>query len=68
MFGWQPEDFPAATALWERSLSLPIFSRMTDEQVEHVIDSVKLLCARHSQRGSATARRRGEKAANPRVA
>ncbi len=48
-FAWQPKDFPVATSLWERSISLPIFSRMTDEQVDHVIDSVKRLCSRHRQ-------------------
>jgi hypothetical protein len=46
-FGWRPENFPVATSLWERSISLPIFSRMTDGQVDHVIDSVKRLCSRH---------------------
>ena len=35
-----------ATALWERLVSLPIFSGMRDEQTEHVINSVKALCAR----------------------
>jgi perosamine synthetase len=55
-FGWQPENFPTATSLWERSISLPIFSCMTDEQVDHVIDSVKRLCSRH-MRGTEAARR-----------
>jgi perosamine synthetase len=49
-FGWQPENFPVATSLWERSISLPIFSRMTDGQIDHVIDSVKRLCSRHMRR------------------
>jgi dTDP-4-amino-4,6-dideoxygalactose transaminase len=48
-YGWQPKDFPRATTLWERLISLPIFSRMTDEQVEHVIDTVKEQCAQHRQ-------------------
>jgi dTDP-4-amino-4,6-dideoxygalactose transaminase len=48
-YGWRPEDLPAATALWERLVSLPIFSRMTDDEVEYVIDTVKRLCAQHGR-------------------
>jgi perosamine synthetase len=48
-YGWRPEDLPVATALWERLVSLPIFSRMTDDEVEYVIDTVKRLCARHGR-------------------
>jgi perosamine synthetase len=48
-YGWQPEDLPAATALWERLVSLPIFSRMTDDEVAYVIDTIKRLCARHGR-------------------
>ncbi len=55
-FGWQPENFPVATSLWERSISLPIFSRMTDEQVDHVVDCVKRLCVRHMRRAEASRR------------
>jgi perosamine synthetase len=47
--GWRSEDLPAATALWERLVSLPICSRMTDDEVEYVIDTLKRLCARHGR-------------------
>jgi perosamine synthetase len=48
-FGWRPEDCPVAAAQWERFVSLPIFSAMREEETQHVIDSVKTLCARHAR-------------------
>jgi perosamine synthetase len=48
-FGWRPEDFPAATALWPRLVSLPIFPGMQTEDIEHVIRTVKDLCVRHAK-------------------
>jgi perosamine synthetase len=48
-FGWHPEDFPVATALWERLVSLPIFPGMRDNEVEHVIRMVRSLCAQHAR-------------------
>ncbi|MBC7932247.1 MAG: DegT/DnrJ/EryC1/StrS family aminotransferase [Rubrivivax sp.] len=47
-FGWRREDLPAASSLWERVLSLPIFPGMQDWQIEHVVLTVKALCAAHS--------------------
>jgi perosamine synthetase len=46
-YRWRPEDFPAATALWERLISLPIFPGMRDNQIKDVIRTVKGLCARY---------------------
>ena len=46
-FGWLPEHFPVATALWQRLISLPIFPGMLAEQAAHVVATVKALCARH---------------------
>jgi perosamine synthetase len=46
-YGWRPEDFPVATALWERLVSLPIFPGMGDDQVGYVIRTVKDICTRH---------------------
>lgn len=44
-FGWRPEDFPVATSVWKQLISLPIFQGMHDGEVEHVIETVKNLCA-----------------------
>jgi perosamine synthetase len=49
-FGWRPEDLPVATGIWERLVSLPIFPGMRQEEVEHVVDAVRGLCARHLRR------------------
>lgn len=49
VFGWQPEDNPSATSIWERLVSLPIFPGMRDEEVETVISSIRRLCARYAR-------------------
>ena len=46
-FRWRPEDFPVATEVWERLVSLPIFPDMREEEVEHVVASVKAICLAH---------------------
>ncbi|HYN25973.1 MAG TPA: DegT/DnrJ/EryC1/StrS family aminotransferase [Pyrinomonadaceae bacterium] len=48
-FGWRPEDFPVATALWERLVSLPIFPGMRDNELEHVVHTVRRLCAQYAR-------------------
>jgi len=48
-FGWRPEDLPAATAVWERLISLPIFPGMTEEEIAHVIEAVRRLCGHHAR-------------------
>jgi perosamine synthetase len=49
IFGWKPEDFPVATAVWKRLVSLPIFSAMNEAEAEHVIGTVRTLCARYAR-------------------
>lgn len=39
-YALSPAMFPVASAEFERSVSLPIFSAMTDDDVEHVVDAV----------------------------
>jgi perosamine synthetase len=46
-FGWRGADLPAATALWPRLVSLPIFPGMRRNEVDHVVASVRELCRRH---------------------
>ena len=48
-FGWQPEDLPAATRVWQRLISLPIFPSMRDYEIEHVVLTVKALCGRYAK-------------------
>ena len=46
-FGWRPEHLPAASEVWKRTVSLPIFPAMRDDEVAHVVRSVTELCRRH---------------------
>jgi dTDP-4-amino-4,6-dideoxygalactose transaminase len=49
-FGWLPEDCPVATETWRRLVSLPLFPGMREEEIEHVIHTVKSLCARYARK------------------
>ncbi len=40
-YGLKPEDFPVAYDCFRRAVSLPIYSKMTDGDVERVIQGVK---------------------------
>ena len=39
-YGFKPEDFPVALDCYRRAVSLPIYSKMTDDDVERVIKAV----------------------------
>ena len=45
--GWNENHFPSATQLWKEIVSLPIFSCMTTDEMVHVTETVKELCAAH---------------------
>jgi dTDP-4-amino-4,6-dideoxygalactose transaminase len=49
-FGWRRADLPAATALWPRLVSLPIFPGMRRNEVGHVVASVRKLCRNFRRR------------------
>ncbi|MFY9342123.1 MAG: DegT/DnrJ/EryC1/StrS family aminotransferase [Planctomycetota bacterium] len=40
-FGWQPEDYPVAHGIGERTLSLPLSPKLTDDDVTDVIAAVR---------------------------
>ena len=42
-FGYKPEDFPNASAVFERIISLPIYPKMTEGNVRDVIVAVRQL-------------------------
>ena len=48
-FGWRPEEFRVSTGVWERLISLPIFPDMRDDELEHVVTTVKALCVRYAR-------------------
>jgi dTDP-4-amino-4,6-dideoxygalactose transaminase len=39
-YGYRPDDFPVAFAEYQRAISLPIYSKMTDQDVQDVITAV----------------------------
>lgn len=40
-YGWRPEDYPHALRVGRQTVSLPLSARMTDDDVEDVIDAVR---------------------------
>ena len=40
LYGYKPNDFPIAYREYLREISLPIYSKMTDDDVQRVIDAV----------------------------
>lgn len=40
-YGYQPDDFPVAYDAYERMLSLPLHPRLSDEDVEDVVEAVR---------------------------
>jgi dTDP-4-amino-4,6-dideoxygalactose transaminase len=45
-FGWTADLLPAASRLWPRLVSLPLFPDMRPEEQSHVIEVVRQLCGR----------------------
>lgn len=48
-YGYSPEDFPVAFHEFGREISLPIYSKMTDQDVQYVIDAVANILAKYAQ-------------------
>ncbi len=46
-FGWTSEEFPVASPLWERLVSLPLFPGMLASERAHVVQVVRDLCLRY---------------------
>lgn len=45
----RPEMFPNAEAMFQHTVSLPIFSKMTDQQVEYVVKAAKTVILRQNE-------------------
>jgi len=45
-FGWKPEDYPAARLIGRQTVSLPLSPRLTDRDVDDVIEAVRQIVAR----------------------
>lgn len=48
-YGWAPDDYPIAHGNYRRMLSLPLYPRMTDEDVDDVIDAVLDVVRHHTR-------------------
>ncbi|HEV2426196.1 MAG TPA: DegT/DnrJ/EryC1/StrS aminotransferase family protein [Terriglobia bacterium] len=46
-YGYRPHDFPVAYDAYQRMISLPLAPRMTDDDVEDVIEAVRDVVAKH---------------------
>jgi dTDP-4-amino-4,6-dideoxygalactose transaminase len=46
-FGWAPGDFPVADAAFEAIVSLPLYSRMSETDVDRVCDAVEGIVRAH---------------------
>ena len=40
-FGWRPESFPHATRIGRQTVSLPLSPKLSDEDVEDVVEAVR---------------------------
>lgn len=48
-YGYKPEDFPVAYDVYRRAVSLPIYPKMTDVDVERVIEAVCSILGRFTK-------------------
>jgi dTDP-4-amino-4,6-dideoxygalactose transaminase len=48
-YGYAPDDFPNAHQSFLRSISLPIYPKMTDDDVDSVIAAVRAICRAHAK-------------------
>jgi perosamine synthetase len=46
-FGYTPADFPVASSIYARIVSLPIFPSMSDHEIDRVIDAVRATVKRY---------------------
>jgi dTDP-4-amino-4,6-dideoxygalactose transaminase len=44
-FGWNPENYPHAMRIGRQTVSLPISAKLTDDDVEEVIEAVRKTCS-----------------------
>lgn len=49
-FGWKPDEFPVASSVWQRLITLPLFPAMRRQEQRYVVDTLRDLCADHGAR------------------
>ena len=53
-YGYHPEDFPVAYREYQREISLPIYSKMGDDDIQDVIEAVLEIVAKHRTQARAS--------------
>ena len=48
-FGYAPDDFPKATEIYQRIISLPIYPKMTEANIAYVIEAVREVVKQHGR-------------------
>ena len=48
-YGYQAEDYPVALDVFNRAVSLPIYPKMTDDDIANVITAVKKILKKHTK-------------------
>jgi dTDP-4-amino-4,6-dideoxygalactose transaminase len=51
-YGYQPDDYPVAYREHQREISLPIYSKMSDQDTADVIQAVREIVRQHKGRKS----------------
>ena len=46
-YGYRAEDFPVASSVWPRLVSLPIFPAMGEAEVDYICDSIESICRQY---------------------
>jgi perosamine synthetase len=54
-YGWKPGDLPVASREWERLVSLPLFPGMRDEEIDHVVSTLRSVVERRRRPSAASA-------------
>lgn len=52
-YGYVPDDFPVASAMWPRLLTIPLWPGMTEEQVRYVAGAVGAVAEEHARQAVA---------------
>ena len=48
-YGWSPDDFPVAYREYQREVSLPIYSKLSDAEVDEIIGAVAGIASKHKR-------------------
>lgn len=46
-YGYQPDDFPKSMDVYERIISIPLYPRMSDEQLVYIVDTIRQIAESH---------------------